>query len=376
MSNCVIVNIYVARPKQYHRLLLLHSLSLSLSSLSLPLPPSLSPSLSPSLPSLSPRPSLSLSLPPSLSPSLSLPPLTPPPCLSISPPLSPPLSLSLSPPPFPLSLSPSPSSFLSPSLSFSLSLSLSLPLSLSISLYLSLSLSPGHSHACCAHTRTCARWQRWRWNWCSLCVAATWLTYHRYAPTLLTAASSERTVFELFLCQSWVRRWTTQLKLYKSPVHCGRTEDCVVHVQQFVSRVINTGHRFVAHKHLHAWTYRGQVELHDFVCTEAYSVCCQGFQQEENYSSLTEREWEKQLVCWQHHLTGRSRFFQFGATDRTTDKTTVQHVCCLHLRLSHSLVMSFQNGTCNLFAFFQRTTPQPLNPHPTSLFLSFLALLP
>ena len=27
--------------------------------------------------------------------------------------------------------------------------------------------------------------------------------------------------------------------------------------------------------------------LHDFVCAEAYSVCCQGYQQEENYSSLT-----------------------------------------------------------------------------------------
>ena len=27
--------------------------------------------------------------------------------------------------------------------------------------------------------------------------------------------------------------------------------------------------------------------LHDFVCAEAYSVCCQGDQQGENYSSLT-----------------------------------------------------------------------------------------
>ena len=33
--------------------------------------------------------------------------------------------------------------------------------------------------------------------------------------------------------------------------------------------------------------YKGQVGLHDLVCSEAYSVCCQGYQQEENYSSLT-----------------------------------------------------------------------------------------
>ena len=39
--------------------------------------------------------------------------------------------------------------------------------------------------------------------------------------------------------------------------------------------------------HFHAWTYEGQVGLHDFVCAEAYSVCCQGDQQGENYSSLT-----------------------------------------------------------------------------------------
>ena len=39
--------------------------------------------------------------------------------------------------------------------------------------------------------------------------------------------------------------------------------------------------------HLHTWTYEGQVGLHDFVCAEAYSVCCQGYQQGENYSSLT-----------------------------------------------------------------------------------------
>ena len=39
--------------------------------------------------------------------------------------------------------------------------------------------------------------------------------------------------------------------------------------------------------HLHAWTYGGQVGQHDFVCAEAYSVCCQGYQQGENYSSLT-----------------------------------------------------------------------------------------
>ena len=39
--------------------------------------------------------------------------------------------------------------------------------------------------------------------------------------------------------------------------------------------------------HLHAWTYERQVGLHDFVCAEAYSVCCHGYQQEENYSSLT-----------------------------------------------------------------------------------------
>ena len=38
--------------------------------------------------------------------------------------------------------------------------------------------------------------------------------------------------------------------------------------------------------HFHAWTYEGQVGLHDFVCAEAYSVCCQGDQQGENYSSL------------------------------------------------------------------------------------------
>ena len=34
-------------------------------------------------------------------------------------------------------------------------------------------------------------------------------------------------------------------------------------------------------------TYGGQVGLHEFVCAEAYSVCCQGDQQGENYSSLT-----------------------------------------------------------------------------------------
>ena len=38
--------------------------------------------------------------------------------------------------------------------------------------------------------------------------------------------------------------------------------------------------------HFHAWTYEGQVGLHDSVCAEAYSVCCQGDQQGENYSSL------------------------------------------------------------------------------------------
>ena len=32
---------------------------------------------------------------------------------------------------------------------------------------------------------------------------------------------------------------------------------------------------------------RGQVRLHDFVWAEVYSVCFQGYQQEENYSSLT-----------------------------------------------------------------------------------------
>ena len=31
----------------------------------------------------------------------------------------------------------------------------------------------------------------------------------------------------------------------------------------------------------------GHVGLHDFVCAEAYSVCYQGDQQGENYSSLT-----------------------------------------------------------------------------------------
>ena len=40
--------------------------------------------------------------------------------------------------------------------------------------------------------------------------------------------------------------------------------------------------------HSHAWAYtRGKVGLHDFVRTEAYSVCCQGDQLEKNYSSLT-----------------------------------------------------------------------------------------
>ena len=34
--------------------------------------------------------------------------------------------------------------------------------------------------------------------------------------------------------------------------HCGRTEGCVVHVQQFMSRVSNTGRRFVAH----SWSSR------------------------------------------------------------------------------------------------------------------------
>ena len=38
---------------------------------------------------------------------------------------------------------------------------------------------------------------------------------------------------------------------------------------------------------LHAWTYGGQVGLHDFVCAETYSVCCHGCQQEGNSSSLT-----------------------------------------------------------------------------------------
>ena len=38
--------------------------------------------------------------------------------------------------------------------------------------------------------------------------------------------------------------------------------------------------------HFHAWTYEGQVGLRDSVCAEAYSVCCQGDQQGENYSSL------------------------------------------------------------------------------------------
>ena len=42
--------------------------------------------------------------------------------------------------------------------------------------------------------------------------------------------------------------------------------------------------------HLHAWTYGGQVGLHDSVCAEAYSVCCQGYQQGENYSSVTQTE--------------------------------------------------------------------------------------
>ena len=42
--------------------------------------------------------------------------------------------------------------------------------------------------------------------------------------------------------------------------------------------------------HFHAWTYEGEVGLHDFVCAEAYSVCCQLNQQGENYSRLTKRE--------------------------------------------------------------------------------------
>ena len=33
-------------------------------------------------------------------------------------------------------------------------------------------------------------------------------------------------------------------------------------------------------------TYGGQVGLHDCVCDEAFSLCL-GYQQEENYSSLT-----------------------------------------------------------------------------------------
>ena len=49
-----------------------------------------------------------------------------------------------------------------------------------------------------------------------------------------------------------VRRRTTQLKLHESQVHCGRTEGCVVHVQQFMLRVSNTGGRFVAH----SWSAR------------------------------------------------------------------------------------------------------------------------
>ena len=28
--------------------------------------------------------------------------------------------------------------------------------------------------------------------------------------------------------------------------------------------------------HSHAWAYGGQFRLHDSVCTEVYSVCCQG----------------------------------------------------------------------------------------------------
>ena len=54
-------------------------------------------------------------------------------------------------------------------------------------------------------------------------------------------------MFELFRCQSQVRRQTTQLKLHESPVHCGRTEGCVVHVEQFMSRVSNMSRHFVAH---------------------------------------------------------------------------------------------------------------------------------
>ena len=38
--------------------------------------------------------------------------------------------------------------------------------------------------------------------------------------------------------------------------------------------------------HSHAWVYEGQFRQHDFVCTEVYSVCCQGNQLVENYNSL------------------------------------------------------------------------------------------
>ena len=40
-------------------------------------------------------------------------------------------------------------------------------------------------------------------------------------------------------------------------------------------------------KHLGAFAYGVQVGLHDFVCAEVYSLRCQGYPQEENYSSLT-----------------------------------------------------------------------------------------
>ena len=61
--------------------------------------------------------------------------------------------------------------------------------------------------------------------------------------------------------------------------------------------------------HLHAWTYGGQVGLHDFVCSEAYSVCCQGYQQGENYISFfpfshLRRQCLSRLVQVLNHLHG------------------------------------------------------------------------
>ena len=58
---------------------------------------------------------------------------------------------------------------------------------------------------------------------------------------------------------SFGSRRTTQLKLRESPMHCGRTEGCVVQVQQFLSRVSYMGRRFVTH----SWSSRVPVRRVD-----------------------------------------------------------------------------------------------------------------